>query len=515
MTDSFHQRILQIDGPMANWYRYKEKQTSNFKKGSFDLRKIQITKPQEQVDEKKEEFIVKYKHKNKLNVEEDKEIKFKSDFFKTLTDKTIRDIFEQIKRYYLLINNMLKLHRVDYQKLRFISDPKVTNLNIFREDTNPDTIKSLIDNIDWHLNLKRVHLRGVDKTSIQKFFSVINSSNEILLESITIESTKNSHVIEFDTQSNNQLLTLMKTFFTKKCCTRLTEFSLIDVKIPEIKPILDILRCKFVFLKKYGKIVQMTEEDLRNNVHLGDDIRLPFTKLSFKKSFDNVNSQINICLNELYSFFKDMLNDFEGKFENIFEYLDISGAECYNIEGLKNIINNFKIVRDINLSATRISSSAKGYNNNKEKYVVNSNQHGKQINTISPNSFLINNIDFIKSLNNKETNENELFGFKKDYNMMTTTQHTINFASFLHNVEPILSNLYVLDTPVTPETFSEMMELFKRMKFMRTIHLSEHLQIVPNGDFIKFANVLGDIKKEDDYFCENFFDIDYVYTENK
>ncbi len=248
MTDSFHQRILQIDGPMANWYRYKEKQTSNFKKGSFDLRKIQITKPQEQVDEKKEEFIVKYKHKNKLNVEEDKEIKFKSDFFKTLTDKTIRDIFEQIKRYYLLINNMLKLHRVDYQKLRFISDPKVTNLNIFREDTNPDTIKSLIDNIDWHLNLKRVHLRGVDKTSIQKFFSVINSSNEILLESITIESTKNSHVIEFDTQSNNQLLTLMKTFFTKKCCTRLTEFSLIDVKIPEIKPILNILRCKFVCL---------------------------------------------------------------------------------------------------------------------------------------------------------------------------------------------------------------------------------------------------------------------------
>jgi hypothetical protein len=41
------------------------------------------------------------------------------------------------------------------------------------------------------------------------------------------------------------------------------------------------------------------------------------------------------------------------RFENVFESLDIAGADCTNIDGLKSIINNFKIIKSLNLSGTK------------------------------------------------------------------------------------------------------------------------------------------------------------------
>jgi hypothetical protein len=51
----------------------------------------------------------------------------------------------------------------------------------------------------------------------------------------------------------------------------------------------------------------------------------------------------------------DMVAEAENveKFENVFECLDIAGADCSNLEGIKKIINHFKIIKHLNLSGTK------------------------------------------------------------------------------------------------------------------------------------------------------------------
>lgn len=508
LNSGYHQRILQIEGPIANWFRYRENQTKNTKKGTFDLRKIGLVKSEKQEDTKMEEFSVKFKQKDKVGLDEEREIKFKSEFFISLSGKTLRHIFDQIKRFYNLISSLLKANRVDYQKLRFLSDPNITQLNLFKEDSNPETIKNMIENLDWHLNLKKVHLRGLDRTNMNKFFSAMNNSTEILLESITIESTKNSYMIEFD-ESINPWIISMRTFFEKESCAKLEEFHLVDVKIPDIKRVLDILRGKFMVLKKK---YQKNDEN---------EIKLPFTKLSFKKSLDNPQSQINICLKELALFFNDMSILFENKFVNVFECLDISGAECLNIQGLLLIINNFKIIRELKISATKLYLPTKS--NFKEKSFCSQHQ-GKPTNNLPLNTYLINNVEFLKSLNYKEIKYPDEFANKKDDNHFFKTSQFSNtifeysktfFNPSLNKInEPILSSLYVLDTPISTEAFSELLQFYKRFKFMRELHFTESLVNVPHENYIKLNNVLSEVRKEDEFYCENFFEVEYAYNEN-
>ena len=492
---------------MANWFRYKENQTSNTKKGSFDLRKITII-PKEELQNKqnKEEFAFKMKYKNKSGIDDEKKITFRSDYFNSLSHKSVKDIFEQIKKYYSLIKNLFRVKKVDYKKLKFISDPNIINLELSRDDVHPDTIKSIIENIDWHLNLKRVNLKGIDKSNVNRFFTALNLSSNLFLESITIDST--TQTIEFDPQANNTLLLSLKTFFSKKCCARLTEFNLIDVKIQDIKIILDILRLKFIFIKKHGKIVQLSEEELKDCNKSSTDMKLPFTKLTFKKAYDNINSMISIDLMELYLFFKDMAVEFDNKFENIFECLDISGAECYNMEGLKYIINNFKIIKDLNISGTKYIVNNLKYNNtSKEKYSQTIKAQPKANSGVNINSFLINCLELIKSINYNEVLDNDYYG--RDIQVSAFKRQQTNFV--FSNIEPLITNIYALETPVSTEAFYELLQLFKRLKFIRGIHLSDHLITVinPIGDYIKFNNVVSDVRKEDEYYCENFFDVEY------
>jgi hypothetical protein len=139
---------------------------------------------------RREECQVTFKIKNKNKEDEDKIVKFVNEPIKVFNNKSIKDIFDQIKRYYNLILYFFKQNKIDFQKLRFISDPKITSLYLSREDCNTDLLKSIIDNIDWHTRLTKVHLKGVDKTSIIKFFGVLKNS-DILLEDIKIESIMN------------------------------------------------------------------------------------------------------------------------------------------------------------------------------------------------------------------------------------------------------------------------------------------------------------------------------------
>lgn len=176
--------------------------------------------------------------------------------------------------------------------------------------------------------------------------------------------------LEFEGTSN--MLGPIKEYFSKPCCKNLVEFHLIDVKIPDLTLILNILRSKFKQLRKDELIIEqklggvqfsmgpnnnyLQEEEVKKNRSnsVNSLARLSYKRLSFKK-VSNSNAIINIDLNELYKFFMEMIAE-EGrieKFENVFECLDIAGADCTNLEGMKNIINHFKIIKHLNLSGTK------------------------------------------------------------------------------------------------------------------------------------------------------------------
>ena len=54
-------------------------------------------------------------------------------------------------------------------------------------------------------------------------------------------------------------------------------------------------------------------------------------------------------------FFMDMLKPKPGEIYpiDVFECLDLTGCLCLNIEGLVNIINDFKIILKLNISKTK------------------------------------------------------------------------------------------------------------------------------------------------------------------
>ena len=213
LSNKFHLRILHLDGPIVSWYRYETNQTKNTKKGSFDLRKCQndqgIPKnfPSEiQIDSNKQVCTITINNKtvkdeitnSNKNENESKFIIFTNDPIKSLNDKTIKDIFEEIKQYYSIFFYLFNKNKIDFQKLRFLSDPKITSIFFAKDDTNNDIIKILINNFEWHTNLIYVHLKGYDKRTIETFFNTMKISKKIFLQEIRIESTANTRIFNLN-----------------------------------------------------------------------------------------------------------------------------------------------------------------------------------------------------------------------------------------------------------------------------------------------------------------------------
>ena len=82
------------------------------------------------------------------------------------------------------------------------------------------------------------------------------------------------------------------------------------------------------------------------------------------------------------------------------------------------------------------------------------------------------------------------------------------------NIDPILSTLYIWDTPVSQMAYTELLNLFTRLKYMKAIHLTENLINFNSVEHFKLVNALSEIKKEDDKYCENYFEVEYTYNDN-
>jgi hypothetical protein len=473
-TNKFHTRGLLVEGPLATWFQFKNDENTRKVKGMFDLRKKENKM---NIDEKEADKII-IKKFHMYGKEVDREVEFKTEGFKEFSGKSFKEVFTQIRTYYHYINTLK--NKVDYTKLKYFSDP-----GLIQYVQSPlDSKYGLIENLDWHLKLKHLYLRGMDKTSVKNLFSILSIS-EIKLQSLTLESGVNSANLSNISQYEFEPINYIKNFFSNKTCELLQDFHLINFKFENgIKPLLDCLSLKFYYLKK-------------KSVASYNRIEIPYKNLTIKRKEQALTCILD--LNELYSFFNNMSNFFNGidKFRNPFEKLDISGCDTINIDGLKNIINNFKIIKEIDLSNTKYVVEKLNQNNSSSMR----NDKNNSLNFVQTSSFLINNLDFLKGIgikhsffneslskdeigigagmqahssNNINININQLISTNtfKTYN---SSMNSFKFGNnnslgsgfdYTYGLLPILESIYVYETPINSETFLELISLFKVIKYL-------------------------------------------------
>ena len=258
-----------------------------------------------------------------------------------------------------------------------------------------------------------MHLKG-EKTLLAKALEGLKGK-DIFLQSLTLESNNsgNSTATDFDNSVFEKYLI--------DICDNITEFQLINFKIEKenFTKIIDFLKKKLERSKKFDT---------------GNTVKIPLKKLAFRKVKDS-GAEINVDLELLYSLFDFIIKMYGGinRFENVFEMLDLSGSQCTNVDSLVNIIKSFKIIKELNLSNTR-------YIDQKEKdnaqQTIKSNNKQKQNSNVIHN-FLINSPNFLPVI------------LRDDEVKEITPFH------------PILSVIYLNDSLVNKEAFTNLLKLFK------------------------------------------------------
>lgn len=561
-TEKYHPRAIVINGPLLSWYRINNDENAvNVKKGEFDLRLNKITDnnlnsrnsdfmnknnngnnsknlvtlnpyqtkfPNNNDTPKNQNNVVNYNYHSSSSSKIDdiftvqnytspdkKEIQkllhFKARKFDFLFNKSFKDIIDQIKKYYILIVNMLK-SKIDCNRLRFLSDSSQEHFIPSTGDCN----KLIIESIEWHRNLKRLSLINVDKTYLGVIFRNLCFSN-CRLEELCLEATSNNtNVLEFDCNNSN-----IKNYFLSENSDNLSEFYLTNFKIENIENILELLLIQYKRrynnleeLKKkysnnlnnssnnYNNAVNDIYDDNNNKVKANDPllnsfkVSFPFKCLAFRKTSSVFGLNLKISLKELYNFFTEIVS-YSGGIHNFWDcmrLLDLEGATVTDSNLFNKLITDVKLIKEINISNTKIFQ-LKNENNQFSHY-----QPEDYNKTDSINDYLINFPD--------------LFNFSLDKRKASDTPVSIGRKKSLDStcleselVLTFLTTIYIYDTPISQEAFNSLMSLYKNCINFQNFYISEINSYVES---IRLPYVLGEIKKFDDQFIENVMEVDFL-----
>jgi hypothetical protein len=434
-TQKKNKRGIIIEGPIVTWTRVKGQVDTQIHKGWFDLRKADNKIPDKNEKNSKKtdnnqeflqkiaskedgSFTIKNFYKGKQHFKpssisdkenpKDAQIKFHSEKLEELGNKTYPEVLQQIKYYYSSL--FPNPEKDDFPKLRYLSDPLTVEAILPLASKKRESIEI----ISWHQNLKRLILKGLDvKNNFQRLFSLL-AENKINLEYLCLEATNtSSNTFDLDNQA-------LKNYFANNL--ELTDVHFINYKFESFKSLMNLLLSKVFTITKDPKIFGKYKYDI------------PYKNISIKKTLNDLTTS-EIDLNELYNFFKTISVNYGNvhSFKTPFGKLDLSGSETTNIEGLIRIVNDFKIIRELNLSNTKYSDYKNKFDSDPTKNI------------------LINYKDFLPSLAVK-------FNFPqidKDFG------NDGIFFDYSNNMLPLLEHLYLYDTPITKETFTELLFLFK------------------------------------------------------
>lgn len=512
-TKKAHPRGIVLKGPIAKWYRQNAEFENTKLKGNFDIRKIDFKeKSKSQLeeiisdknsqytgDDNEEDFRVKdVFEKGKLNK---KDTIFTSRKIKEFGDKTFKYFFHQLQKYFTEL--LTNINKASYSVLKFLSDTQCKSLEIVQEHH-----LELIEYIYWHPKLLEL---TIPSSFVKKLSEAMLSKDwECRLTTLTIKKSNS-----MDNTADKDL----QTIFDHHSSVTIQNIHFIDMNYKQ-----GFLEALFLHIDKFysieGKdVVEKEQEGIEldnfyNNLRM---TKLPILNLSWKRtpnsdlnkpeSIVNIKGIYYLLMYMLYS----CLHSNEGTVPEIFNKLDLSESTIVGkVSYLVKIITKFKIIRELDISNTRISNN----NNNNEQRVVDTNFWSK-IKLTDNYTETINQKKFYKSVLDKLVDKIKRFRNEKDKNDENSNNENSNSDDdtsydYSMGVLPLLEKIYLYNTESRSNCSDDIYSLFRKLKFFRGIYYSDPNSRA-NQDNINNNNfcdaLVEKIYKDKKTFCENIFRI--------
>ena len=235
--------------------------------------------------------------------------------------------------------------------------------------------------------------------------------------------------------------------------------------------------------------------------------KLPIINLSWKKTpnskLNKTNFEEAVDLRGIYYILMDMLIK-AYKFNNhklpeVFNKLDISETTVTDdVVFLVKIITQFKIIKELDISNTKLFSSGK---------VINSDNFLKKIKLTNDIDGIFNSEEEAKFMDEtmKEISFFKYCTEQERNNLPINLKDEQICYNYFMGIFPILEKLYVYNTDIKESVARDIYVLFKKLKFFQGFYCSSSTN---NNILLTTINSLANIIQSDSSsFCENVFKI--------
>ena len=492
-----HPRGMVLHGPIAKWFRLNEDHENTKLKGYFDIRKINFnedSKEKSNIEDGEEEFTVKdVFEKNKLNK---KDTIFTSRKIIEFGNKTFKYFFHQLQKYFIEL--LTNINKASYNILKFLSDTQSTSLELSLEHQ-----KELIDYIYWHPKLQILTIPSSFVTKLKDV--MLKTDWECKLHTLTIKKSVNSS--NADNPEND-----LKKIFTNPASLTIQNIHFIDVSFTR-----KLLEALFVHVETFyndyveeieNKTCNITMEEFKNL----KVTKLPIINLSCKKTPNidgsNNKSEDVVGLKGIYYLLMFMLIKAlkynNGTLPELFNKLDLSESTVSNdeISYLVKIITKFKIIKELDISNTRFSSSNKKVFDSPD-FLSNIKLTKNYTDIFDQKKFfevtldkILDDVKIVRDLENKDKNPSNV---EED-----------NSYDFSMGILPILEKIYIHNTDIKEDVSKEVYNLFKKLKFFRGIYYSDQTSRINqenNNQNFLCEELVEKINKDKKTYCENVFQL--------
>ena len=500
----------ELNNQINNYNRYKKTGNEYTKKISEEVNLI--NQPQ-----------IIYRQKFSINKikKDEKEIKkpiiFYSNKIEEFQNKSLASLLIELQNYYKEF--LFNVENASYKSLKFLSNP---NCQIF--ELHPLECQKLLNNLYWH---PKVQILSIPTSFIASLKIVMDARNwECNITTLTVIQDMGVSSPTFEESIFNlfsginsipiQNIHFIDVPYNKKIANAL--FKHIEVFYSITNDILNTIFASKPNSKRFSS--NSSEKDFISNEEIDkidnpktkffmslQKTKLPIINLSWKKTPNSKLSKTNfeeaVDLRGIYYILMDMLIK-AYKFNNhklpeVFNKLDISETTVTDdVVFLVKIITQFKIIKELDISNTKLFSSGK---------VINSDNFLKKIKLTNDIDGIFNSEEEAKFMD--ETMK-EIAFFKycteqERNNLPINLKDEQICYNYFMGIFPILEKLYVYNTDIKESVARDIYVLFKKLKFFQGFYCSSSTN---NKILLTTINSLANIIQSDSSsFCENVFKI--------
>ena len=421
-----------------------------------------------------------YKHKFAIKkfIKKDKQIRkpivFYSNKIPEFQNKSLASLFIELQKYYK--DFLFNLENSSYNTLKFLSNPNCLSLEI-----NSTESQKLLNHLYWH---PKIQILTIPTSFVASLKIVMDAKNwECFIQTLTLiqdiavsSPTFEESIVSLFSGINSisiQNIHLINVPYNKKILNAL--FKHIELFYSITNESLNYILGSRPNSKR--GLSNSSEKDF-NSIEEPDHpktkfylniqkTKLPIINLSWKKTpntkLTSVNFEEAIDLRGIYYMLMDMLIKAyrfnNHKLPEVFNKLDLSETIVSDEIGfLVKIITQFKIIKELDISNTKIFGSGKVINSDKFlRKIKLTNDFMKVFNSEEENAFIEETLKEIELFrNDNEDEKNPLPTNLKDDEISYT---------FFMGIFPILEKLYAYNSDIKENIARDIYVLFKKLKF--------------------------------------------------